>query len=1034
MNTQERNKTVRCKVLLLAALLYGWLALPAFAQTTYTITPNPATVNENAGSVIFTITRSGSTPSETIYASTTQTEGYLNSSDYVGFANQAVSFTAGQTSRAVTVTVLNDSTTENNETFGFIVQRNTSDPVITYLAKSKFTIIDDDQSTTYSITPNPATVNENAGSVTFTITRSGGTPTETIYASTTQTEGYSNSGDYTGIGNQAVTFSAGQTTSFVTVTILNDSTFENNETFGFIVQRNTSDPVSTYLAKSKFTIIDDDQSTTYSISPNAATVGENAGSVTFTITRSGGTPAETIYVSTTQTEGYSNSGDYTGIGNQAVSFGSGQISRTVPVTILDDSTMENNETFGFIVQRNTSDPVTTYLAKSTFTIVDDDSVPVSDGFDYPIGSRVRYTEANDGDGWYVATEFNELYNSKYHLGEDWNAESGGNTDYGSPVYAVANGTIIFAGPATVSGWGNVLIVRHKLPDGTLVESLYGHVATFQRTSGNVVRGEQIATVGDGGGLYSAHLHLEIRFANCPKWGSEGLGYSLTPNPQGWTDPSDFIDAHRPGGATAYSITPNPATVNENAGSVTFTITRSGGMPAETIYASTTQTEGFANSGDYIGIANQGLTFASGQTTSTAKVTVLNDSVAETNETFGFIVQRNTTDPVATYLAKSTFTIVDDDVQPTTYTISSNSASVSENAGSVTFTITRSGGTPAETIYASTTQTEGSANIGDYVGVVNQPITFASGQNTNSVKVTILDDSTVEPNETFGFIVQRNTTDPVATYLAKSTFTIVDDDAGLGDYPNASWMPAAPANITVTNRTSSDVRWIIIHTTEGTTASAIQRFQNPAEQASAHYIISRDGSIIQLVHNKDISFGAGNYSYNEKCINIEHERYDTSNVTPAEYAASAALVKWLASRYNVQVVFPGAPNGIAPTDPANGTGIIGHRQVPDPSNPTIGGGLNHHTDPVNWDWNYYESLFLTNKPPLFTGIGGGALLPPINGQFQFEVHSDKAQMTIQASDDLVNWIDIETVTLVNGTAPFADPNAGAHIRRYYRPKP
>jgi hypothetical protein len=260
------------------------------------------------------------------------------------------------------------------------------------------------------------------------------------------------------------------------------------------------------------------------------------------------------------------------------------------------------------------------------------------------------------------------------------------------------------------------------------------------------------------------------------------------------------------------------------------------------------------------------------------------------------------------------------------------------------------------------------------------------------------------------------------------------DTNTAEYPGAVWIPAASTNITVANRTSPDVRWIVIHTTEGTTASAIQRFQNPAEQASAHYIISRDGSVTQLVQNKDISFGAGNYSYNTRCINIEHERYDTSDVTPAEYAASAQLVKWLASRYNVQVVFPGVPEGIAPADPASGTGVIGHRQVPDPTNPALGGGLNHHTDPVNWDWVYYQSLFATTAPPFFSGVGGGALLPPSNGQFQFEIHGNSGQMTVQVSDDMKNWIDAGTVSLVNGKAVFTDPSAGAHLRRFYRLKP
>ena len=171
---------------------------------------------------------------------------------------------------------------------------------------------------------------------------------------------------------------------------------------------------------------------------------------------------------------------------------------------------------------------------------------IADRFDYPIGNRDRYTEANDGDGWYVALEFGEWNPdvSKYHIGEDWNAESLGNTDCGLPLYAVANGTIVYANIA--SGWGRVLIVRHTLPDGSQVESLYGHLASFAKTSGDVARGEQVGTIGDGreGGVtYLCHLHLEVRTAACPNWGQPGPGYSATSTPVGWTDPSEFLDAH-----------------------------------------------------------------------------------------------------------------------------------------------------------------------------------------------------------------------------------------------------------------------------------------------------------------------------------------------------------------------------------------------------------------------------------------------------------------------------------------------------------
>ena len=86
--------------------------------------------------------------------------------------------------------------------------------------------------------------------------------------------------------------------------------------------------------------------------------------------------------------------------------------------------------------------------------------PVADGFSYPIGKTGVATQAKDRDEWYNAQDFGE----NDHLGEDWNKNSGGDTDCGEPVYAAANGIITFAHDAG-PGWGNVVIIEHTLPSG-----------------------------------------------------------------------------------------------------------------------------------------------------------------------------------------------------------------------------------------------------------------------------------------------------------------------------------------------------------------------------------------------------------------------------------------------------------------------------------------------------------------------------------------------------------------------------------------
>jgi|GEM_PF-1247036 len=161
----------------------------------------------------------------------------------------------------------------------------------------------------------------------------------------------------------------------------------------------------------------------------------------------------------------------------------------------------------------------------------------SDGFDYPVGPP-------DADGYYIAQDYGDYYGDPYygyHLGEDWNGTGGGNTDYGDPVYAVSNGYVVYARNAG-SGWGNVIIMHHQLPSGEEVRSMYAHLSGIMvNENSDISKGDRIGSIGNSGGDYYAHLHFEIR-TNTDI--GLGPGYSDSPDPSGWVDPSDFIDNHR----------------------------------------------------------------------------------------------------------------------------------------------------------------------------------------------------------------------------------------------------------------------------------------------------------------------------------------------------------------------------------------------------------------------------------------------------------------------------------------------------------
>lgn len=151
----------------------------------------------------------------------------------------------------------------------------------------------------------------------------------------------------------------------------------------------------------------------------------------------------------------------------------------------------------------------------------------SDGFDFPIGKP-------NASGYVNVQGFKS---SRGHLGEDWNNAS--REDMGDPVFAASNGVVSYADYAG-SGWGNVLIIAHRLPNGQFIETLYGHLEKMRAFQGmKITRGENIGTIGDADGAYWPHLHFEIRNdINL----SVGPGYSRNTN--GYLDPTRFINQNR----------------------------------------------------------------------------------------------------------------------------------------------------------------------------------------------------------------------------------------------------------------------------------------------------------------------------------------------------------------------------------------------------------------------------------------------------------------------------------------------------------
>ena len=105
---------------------------------------------------------------------------------------------------------------------------------------------------------------------------------------------------------------------------------------------------------------------------------------------------------------------------------------------------------------------------------------------------------------------------------------------GTPVYAAANGTVVFAGPdkeAIYSPWpnfyGNLVVIQHK----DHLFTLYAHLSKIDVKANAVVgAGTKIGEVGKTGVAIGSHLHFEVRRGDVQD-------YFATQNPELWLAPA-----------------------------------------------------------------------------------------------------------------------------------------------------------------------------------------------------------------------------------------------------------------------------------------------------------------------------------------------------------------------------------------------------------------------------------------------------------------------------------------------------------------
>ena len=395
------TRTWRLVALIAAIGLVNALVLPVLGQTEdpiVDVTVTDATAAEaglDAG--VLTLTRTGEVTSE-LAVDYTVTGTATAGDDYVALTGVAT-FAAGASTTAITVTPIDDTVVEGDETV-----------ILTLDANAAYTIGDDDQATItiednepgVEVTASDATATEE-GTTTgaFTFTRTGDLAAELVVDYTVT--GTATAGDdYVALTGTA-TFAAGAATADAIVTPVDDSVVEGDETVILTLDANAA-----YFIgdddQATVTIQDNDEAPTVEVTASDAIATEE-GTTTgvFTFTRTGDL-TDPLAIDYTVTGTATPGDDYVSLTGTAT-VAAGAATTNIVVLPNDDTDVEGDETV-----------ILTLDANAAYTIGDDDQATITiednDAAQLPIvevmATDATATEEGTTTGAYTFTRTGDL--------------------------------------------------------------------------------------------------------------------------------------------------------------------------------------------------------------------------------------------------------------------------------------------------------------------------------------------------------------------------------------------------------------------------------------------------------------------------------------------------------------------------------------------------------------------------------------------------------------------------------------------------
>jgi len=318
-------------------------------------------VSESTSSTSVTVVRTeGDTGAVSVEYETN--EDTATGGDDYATHNGRLDFADGESSKTITIAIVDDSDSEGSETFTIDLKNPTNGSEIVSPSSAEVRIIDNESGATSSATGGDAPeegalgfgasaygIAENAGELRVYVNRRGGNTGEVTVQYATS-NGTADAGDEYTQASGTLTFADGDTSKYFTIAITDNTTKKGNKTFNMQLTNPTGDAILDSASSVQVTIIDEEAISTgtgsMQIDKGAYDVIEG-DPLTITIKRLGGTNGK-VNVDYETVNGTAKSGfDYTAASGTFI-FHEGESEKEIIIQTDDDALSdENNEQFTF---------------------------------------------------------------------------------------------------------------------------------------------------------------------------------------------------------------------------------------------------------------------------------------------------------------------------------------------------------------------------------------------------------------------------------------------------------------------------------------------------------------------------------------------------------------------------------------------------------------------------------------------------------------------------------------------------------------